>query len=65
MNVYDFDGIIYDGDSTVDFYICIKKTSVVTSVCTKTDRGICIICDETNKKTRLKEFFFSFLTFDN
>ena len=26
MNVYDFDGTIYDGDSTIDFYkYCIKK----------------------------------------
>ena len=26
MNVYDFDGTIYDGDSTLDFwYFCLKK----------------------------------------
>ena len=26
MNVYDFDGTIYDGDSTLDFYLfCLKK----------------------------------------
>lgn len=26
MNVYDFDGTIYDGDSSIDFYLfCIKK----------------------------------------
>lgn len=25
MNVYDFDGIIYDRDSTVDFYIYALK----------------------------------------
>ena len=26
MNVYDFDGTIYDGDSTVDFwFFCLKK----------------------------------------
>ena len=25
MNVYDFDGTIYNGDSTIDFYLyCIK-----------------------------------------
>ena len=28
MNVYDFDRTIYDGDSTIDFYLySIKKTS--------------------------------------
>lgn len=26
MNVYDFDKTIYDGDSTIDFYLyCVKK----------------------------------------
>ena len=26
MNVYDFDGTIYDGDSSIDFYLfCIKR----------------------------------------
>ena len=26
MNVYDFDGTIYDGDSTIDFYLhCLRK----------------------------------------
>jgi len=26
MNVYDFDGVIYDGESTVDFFLfCLKK----------------------------------------
>lgn len=26
VNVYDFDGTIYDGDSTIDFYkFCLKK----------------------------------------
>ena len=26
MDVYDFDGTIYDGDSSIDFYLfCLKK----------------------------------------
>lgn len=32
MNVYDFDGTIYDGDSTVDFYLfCLRKRPQLTS----------------------------------
>ena len=31
MNVYDFDGTIYDGDSTFDFYkYCMKKHPAYT-----------------------------------
>ena len=32
MNVYDFDGTIYDGDSTVDFYVFAlkKKPSLIS-----------------------------------
>ena len=30
MNVYDFDNTIYDGDSSIDFYLfCLKKNKKV------------------------------------
>ena len=30
MNVYDFDGTIYDGDSSVDFFrFCLKKYKIL------------------------------------
>lgn len=62
MNVYDFDGTIYDGDSTIDFYFyCLKKyprivfclpRQLMAALWYKMKR-----CD----KTRFKESFYSFL----
>ena len=62
MNVYDFDNTIYDGDSTVDFYIfCLKRRKVIAL-------QIPLVCIafiryklERITKTRFKEIFYRFL----
>ena len=62
MNVYDFDGTVYDGDSSVDFWVfCAKKRPRIllrlpafALAFAKNRLGII-------PKTRLKEAFFSFL----
>lgn len=62
MNVYDFDKTIYDGDSTVNFFLyCLKKCPKTLSTLPRTawyavlfKLGICT-------KTRFKEQFYRFL----
>lgn len=61
-NLFDFDGTIYDGDSTVDFFLfCIKEYPVC--ICRVPQMALGFVkyrlrlCD----KMRLKEHFFSFL----
>ena len=62
MNVYDFDGTIYDGDSTVDFYIyTLKKQPSLLRYVPKQAMGFVLYEMKRIKKTRLKEYFFSFL----
>ncbi len=62
MNVYDFDGTIYRGDSSIDFYLfCIRRRPrVLTSL-----PAFCIAAAKYRmryiEKTELKELFFSFL----
>lgn len=63
MNIYDFDGTIYNGDSTVDFYFFILKRhpavalylpkQIFSSVCFKAGKY---------SITEFKENFFSFLS---
>ena len=62
MNVYDFDKTIYDGDSTIDFYLyCLKRYPYIILLLPKQMAGIlrykCRLID----KTRMKEEFFCFL----
>ncbi len=62
MNIYDFDKTIYDGDSTVNFFIyCLKKCPKTLLTIPRTvwygvlfKLGIC-------PKTRFKEQFYRFL----
>lgn len=62
MNVYDFDGTIYDGDSTVDFYIyALKNQPLLLRYVPKQVVGFVLYAMRRIKKTRLKEYFFSFL----
>lgn len=63
MNVYDFDGTIYDGDSTLDFYkYCLKRnprlSCFVFSQIVASIKYLIGIYD----KTMFKEKFYSFLT---
>lgn len=63
MNVYDFDGTIYAGDSTVDFFIFALKSkpSIIRYVPKQISGFIQYELNRINK-TQLKEYFFSFLS---
>ena len=62
MNVYDFDGTIYDGDSTIDFYFyCLKCEKRVLLALPKQIRGVVLYFSKKINKTQLKEYFYSFL----
>lgn len=62
MNVYDFDGTIYRGDSTIDFflYVC-KHNRAVLRYLPKQTWGFILYGFKQIDKTKLKEYFFSFL----
>ena len=63
MNVYDFDGTIYDGDSSIDLYFyCIKKKPSVffKSIPTQLS-GLMQYSLKRISKEKYKEKFFSFL----
>ena len=63
MNVYDFDGTIYDGDSTVDFYLyCIRRNPGVLFALPKQAFGTLLYMLKKIDKTKFKEYFFSFLS---
>ncbi|MBE6758283.1 MAG: phosphoserine phosphatase [Ruminococcaceae bacterium] len=62
MNVYDFDGTIYDGDSTVDFFwYVLKRRPSLARYFPKQFWGFCLYALKRIGKTELKEFFFCFL----
>lgn len=63
MNVYDFDGTIYSGDSTVDFFLfALKcKPSLICYV-PRQVWGFLLYGLKRISKTKLKEYFFSFLS---
>ncbi len=62
MNVYDFDGTIYDGDSSVDFYrYCLKKHPAII-VCLPWQIFSAILYKlKIITKIQFKEYFFGFL----
>lgn len=62
MNVYDFDGTIYNGDSSIDFYFyCLKKHPSVLKALPRQIKGFLLYKLHVINKTYLKEDFFSFL----
>lgn len=62
MNVYDFDGTIYDGDSTVDFFLySLKRNPALLRYLPKQGWGFLLYVCKRISKTQLKEYFFSFL----
>ena len=67
MNVYDFDGTIYDGDSSIDFYLfCIKKKpSVFFKSIINQLSGMVLYAFKQISKERNKEKYFSFLRYIN
>lgn len=63
MNVYDFDGTIYNGDSTVDFFLfALKKKPALIRFIPKQTKGFILYGLKRIKKTEMKEHFFSFLS---
>ena len=65
MNVYDFDGTIYDGDSTVDFWLfCTRERPAVFLKCLpRTLAAAVLFALGRIPKETWKERFFSFLKY--
>ena len=62
MNVYDFDGTIYNGDSTVDFFLfALKQKPSLIRYIPKQTLGFLLYGLKQINKMELKEYFFSFL----
>lgn len=62
INAYDFDGTIYDGDSSVDFYLfCLKKNKKVLLQLPIQIWGTILYIFGIIEKTAFKEKIFSFL----
>ncbi len=62
MNVYDFDGTIYHGDSSRDFYFyCLKRQPSIAWRIPAQVAGILLYAMKIISKTKGKELFFSFL----
>ncbi|MDD3569487.1 MAG: haloacid dehalogenase-like hydrolase [Lachnospiraceae bacterium] len=62
MNVYDFDNTIYDGDSTVDFYLfSLEKNFLLIRFLPIQVMGIVMYKLKIINKRRMKEHFFYFL----
>ncbi len=60
--VYDFDGTIYDGDSSKDFYLfCFKKKKSICKYWIKQFFTFALYILKLKSKTELKEAFFIFL----
>ena len=65
MNVYDFDGTIYDGDSSIDLYLfCIKKKPVIfcKSLLHQLSGAVMFKLGRISRK-RFKEKYFCFLQY--
>lgn len=63
MNVFDFDGTIYAGDSTVDFFLyALKQKPTILRYVPKQVWGFLLYGLKRISKTELKEYFFSFLS---
>ena len=62
MNVYDFDKTIYDGDSTVDFYIyCLKKFPQIIILLPMQLIAIIKYKMKVINKTKMKEEIYGYL----
>lgn len=62
MNVYDFDGTIYNGDSTVDFFFyALKKKPGLLRFFPRQAVGFALYACKRITKTQMKERFFRFL----
>lgn len=62
MNVYDFDKTIYDGDSTLDFYVyCLRKYPRTACYLPSQLASALLYGLGVHSKVRFKEIFYSFL----
>ena len=62
INAYDFDETIYNGDSSVDFFMfCLKKNKKVLKQLPTQIRGLIKYKTKKIEKTEFKEHVFSFL----
>ena len=62
MNVYDFDGTIYDGDSSVDFTLfCLRRRPACLASVPGMAASAALYALGRVDKTRMKEGLFSFL----
>jgi HAD superfamily phosphoserine phosphatase-like hydrolase len=63
MNAYDFDGTIYDGDSSVDFFLyALKQKPSLLRYIPRQAWGFLLYGMKRISKTELKEYFFNFLS---
>jgi len=63
MNVYDFDGTIYNGDSSIDFYLyCLRKRPKIATAFWRQISGVLYCKVGKINTTQMKERFFSFLS---
>lgn len=64
MNIYDFDGTIYDGDSSVDFYIyCLKRNKKCLLILPKFALSILLYMIKVKDKEYLKSCFYNYLKY--
>lgn len=62
INAYDFDGTIYDGDSSVDFFLyCLKKHPIIIICAPVQIFGVLVYKLKIKNKDYMKEKIFSFL----
>ncbi len=63
MNIYDFDGTIYNGDSTVDFFLyAVKGKPSLLRFLPKQIAGFLLYGIKKIDKKQMKEYFFCFLS---
>ena len=62
MNVYDFDGTIYDGDSTIDFWKhCLRQRPYMIFSLFPAATGLVLYLFGIISKRKFKERFYKFL----
>lgn len=62
MNVYDFDNTIYNGDSTLDFYLfCLRRHPTLVRYIPRQIGSFCLYYLKLYDKTKMKEEFYCFL----
>ena len=63
MNIYDFDGTIYDGDSSVDFMkFCMKQNPLCLKILPGFALSVMLYLLKRHSKEQLKSAFFRFVT---